>query len=161
MNMTPQSTHVPISSGLIVANPIDSRGMKDPYRFRFTDSFMKKDKAPNYYPPVMRRQMNEYMSKTSINFEFQDPLSFKQRKLSKSKLEKIKSPDKYQVPDKKLKKLNDAFNQRFNSLGIGKYFSSTLNQFNFRYALNCKTKVKIQPLSKTENGKIKVWRKDL
>ena len=53
---------VPIQSDLIAANHVDSRGMKDPYRFKFTDTFMSKESAPNYYPPVMRKQMKDYMN---------------------------------------------------------------------------------------------------
>jgi hypothetical protein len=28
---------------------------------------MQKESAPNYYPPLLRKQMNEFMNKTSIN----------------------------------------------------------------------------------------------
>ena len=30
---------------------------------------MQKESAPNYYPPLVRRQMQDYMTKTSIKLE--------------------------------------------------------------------------------------------
>jgi hypothetical protein len=62
MRSTTHAEMVPIQSDLIAANHVDSRGMKDPYRFKFTDTFMSKESAPNYYPPVMRKQMKDYMN---------------------------------------------------------------------------------------------------
>lgn len=74
-----------------MANPVDSRGLKNPYQFKFSDKFMQKETAPNYYPPLMRKQMNEFMSKTSINLNFDDPSSVKLKKSkSKSRFDKAK-----------------------------------------------------------------------
>ena len=46
---------------------VDSRGLVNPYTYKFSDTFMQKESAPNYYPPLLRKQMNEFMNKTSIN----------------------------------------------------------------------------------------------
>lgn len=35
---------------------------------------MQKETAPNYYPPLLRKQMNEFMNKTSIRLEGPQPL---------------------------------------------------------------------------------------
>ena len=59
---------------------VDSRGLVNPYSHKFSDSFMQKETAPNYYPPLLRKQMNEFMNKTSIRMEGpQAPASAKKK----------------------------------------------------------------------------------
>ena len=54
---------------------IDNRGLSNPYSFKFMDKFMQKESAPNYYPPVLRRQMADFMTKTSIRLDAPNPVN--------------------------------------------------------------------------------------
>ena len=61
---------VSLNTDLAVPNKVDSRGLTNPYSFKYTDRFMQKKTAPNYYPPTVRMQMKNYMNTTSVNMDF-------------------------------------------------------------------------------------------
>ena len=56
-------------TSVCLPSKVDTRGLVNPYTFKFNDKFMQKETAPNYYPPLVRKQMNEYMTKTSIRLD--------------------------------------------------------------------------------------------
>jgi len=68
--MTSEFEKVHLDTSLPLANPTDARGLSNPYVYKYSDKFMQRDQAPNYYPPVVRRQMHDFMTKTSIKFNF-------------------------------------------------------------------------------------------
>ena len=62
--------NVSLYSELNVPNRLDARGMTNPYAYKYSDSFMQKTSAPQYYPSDVRQQMCEFMTKASVNLDF-------------------------------------------------------------------------------------------